>query len=152
MEEYCITLTCCIHDYVFHWCQQSIVSIKTDIVANREHDYTDCVLMMRLSAVEDMVYIISWWSAQVHVHRVEDIRKLFKIFRGQCADKVLEKWFLVFWFYLVTGIESRWEKLDKYSRQPIYDVKKCTKSKITHVKYLWWLWTYYVMYSWKDVL
>ena len=55
-------LKCCINDCLCHWCQHSIVFVKTGRVADKEWGHVDYVLMMMSSAVKGTFYIVSWWS------------------------------------------------------------------------------------------
>ena len=79
--EYCRALTCCIHDYVCHWCQHSNESMKD----NRVVDYDCCIKDNRLiiywCIVGDMYYSMSWSWGSMRRTWIDSLQKILMIYR-----------------------------------------------------------------------
>ena len=57
--EYVEVLTCCIHDYVCHWCQKSNNSINISRVPDRNQGCLDRGLMFQSCTCKDMFHTMS---------------------------------------------------------------------------------------------
>ena len=66
MGEYCRAMTCCIHNYVCHWCQHRNKIVKTNRIGDCDLCIKDNRLIIYWCIVVDMYYNMSWSWGSMH--------------------------------------------------------------------------------------